>query len=85
MFGGRAFMVNGKMCVNVSGKNLMCRFDPALNDALSKKTGYLPMIMKGKKLEGYCYVEPIGFKNKSDFNSWVETCLAFNEKAKASK
>lgn len=26
MFGGLAFMINGKMCINVSGENLMCRF-----------------------------------------------------------
>lgn len=26
MFGGLAFIVRGKMCVNVSGENLMCRF-----------------------------------------------------------
>ena len=27
MFSGLAFLVNEKMCVNVSGENLMCRFD----------------------------------------------------------
>ncbi len=27
MFGGLAFMVNGKMCINASGDNLMCRYD----------------------------------------------------------
>ena len=26
MFRGLTFMVNGKMCINVSGENLMCRF-----------------------------------------------------------
>lgn len=30
MFGGIAFIVNGKMCVNVSGDEMMCRFDPSL-------------------------------------------------------
>ena len=30
MFRGLAFMINGKMCINVSGENLMCRFDPNL-------------------------------------------------------
>ena len=28
MFRGLTFMVNGKMCVSVSGDKLMCRFDP---------------------------------------------------------
>ena len=28
MFRGLTFMVNDKMCIGVSGENLMCRFDP---------------------------------------------------------
>ena len=32
MFRGLTFMINGKMCVCVSGENLMCRFDPDLTE-----------------------------------------------------
>src|SRR5450631_4842275 len=71
MFRGLAFMVHGKMCINVSGENLMCRFDPALTDEIAERPGYLPMIMKGKELKGYCFVEPDGFKNKKDFQFWI--------------
>ncbi len=85
MFGGLAFMVNGKMCVNVSGQNLMCRFEPTLKEKLSKKPGYLPMLMKGKVYEGYCYVEPKGFRSRTDFEFWLDVCLDFNDKAKSSK
>ena len=85
MFSGVSFMVNGKMCVNVSGENLMCRFDPALQDEVAENNGYEPMIMKGKELKGYCYVEPSGFKSKKDFKYWVDLCLDYNERAKASK
>ena len=85
MFRGLAFLINGKMCVNVSGQNLMCRFDPILTEELSEKTGFLQMIMKGKEYKGYCYVEPIGTKNKNDFEFWINLCLDFNDKAKSSK
>lgn len=85
MFKGMVFMVNGKMCINVSGDNLMCRFDPALLEELSEKAGFEPMIMKGKQLKGYCYVTPEGFKSKKDFEFWVNLCLDFNATAKASK
>ena len=85
MFRGLAFLVNGKMCVNISGQNLMCRFDPALTEELSEKNGFLPMIMKGKEYKGYCYVEQTGIKNKKDFEFWLNLCLDFNDKAKASK
>lgn len=79
MFGGLAFMVNGKMCINVSGERLMCRFDPALTEEIAKRAGYLPMVMKGKALQGYCYVMPEGFSNTNDFAFWVDLCLAFNK------
>ena len=85
MFRGLAFMINGKMCINVSGENLMCRFDPDLQEEVSEKKGYEPMIMKGKELKGYCYVDPIGFKTKMDFEYWIGLCLDYNKKAKASK
>jgi hypothetical protein len=85
MFRGLAFMVNDKMCVNVSGENLMCRFDPALQEDIAEKKGFEPMIMKGKELKGYCYINPIGFKSKKDFEYWVGLCLEFNPRAKSSK
>lgn len=85
MFGGLAFLVNGKMCVNVSGENLMCRFDPALTEALSGKLGFLPMIMKGMQYNGYCYIEPEGVRRNKDFEYWINLCLDFNNSAKSSK
>jgi TfoX/Sxy family transcriptional regulator of competence genes len=53
MFGGLAFMVNRKMCVNVSGENLMCRFDPSFQEEISKRKGFQTMIMKGKEYKGH--------------------------------
>ena len=84
MFRGLTFMVNGKMCICVSDGNLMCRFDPALQEEVAEKAGFLPMIMKGKELNGYCYVSPEGWAPK-DFSYWIELCLAYNERAKSSK
>lgn len=85
MFRGLAFLVKGKMCVNVSGQNLMCRFDPTLTEELSQKTGFLQMTMKGKEYKGYCYVEPTGTKAKKDLEFWINLCLDYNERAKSSK
>lgn len=85
MFRGLAFMVNGKMCINVSGDKLMCRFNPDLSDLVAQRKGYEPMVMKGKELTGYCYVHPGGFETNKDFTYWVSLCLDFNKDAKASK
>ena len=85
MFRGLAFMVNGKMCVNVSGEEMMCRFDPALQETLAEKEGFRTMVMKGMVFKGYCYVSQDAIKSKRDFDFWINLCLDFNAKAKASK
>lgn len=85
MFGGLAFLVNGKMCINISHDNLMCRYNPEFEDEVSEKKGFLPMIMRGKQLKEYCYVEPLGFQRPDDFEFWMEICLEYNKIAKASK
>ena len=85
MFGGLAFLINGKMCINVTGNSLMCRFDPADMAEISARKGYQPMIMRGKTLPGYCCVDPEGYSQPDDFSYWVELCLGFNDKAKISK
>jgi hypothetical protein len=53
MFRGLAFLVNGKMCINVSGENLMCRFNPELANEVAEKPGFQPMIMRGRQLHRY--------------------------------
>lgn len=85
MFSGVAFMVNNKMCVNVSGDELMCRFDPAMQETVEKKTGFRTMIMKGRELKGYGFISEEGIKSKKDFDYWINLCLDFNKRAKASK
>ena len=85
MFGGLAFLINDKMCINVSGDNLMCRYDVNMEDVISKKKGFEKVIMNGKLFKGYCYVKPEGFKTKKDFDFWIDLCLKFNDKAKSSK
>ena len=85
MFRGLTFMVNGKMCISVSGENLMCRFDPHLQEEVAEKPGFQPMIMKGKEYKGYCYINPPGFKSNKDFHYWVHLCLDFNDRAKKYK
>jgi hypothetical protein len=44
MFKGLTFMVNWKMCVCVSGDEMMVRFDPALQDTFAEQLGFRSMI-----------------------------------------
>lgn len=85
LFGGLAFLINGKMCINISGENLMCRFNPKLENEISQQKGYVPMVMRGRKYKGFCYVKPDGFDTQQDFENWINLCLEYNIDAKASK
>lgn len=84
MFNVLNFMVNGKTCCCVSGENLMLRFDPCRQEELSEKDGYETMLMKGKVYKGYCYINPVGFKDKKDFEFYLNLCLDYNKFAKSS-
>ncbi len=85
MFAVLNFMVNGKTCICVSDENLMLRFDQKLQEELSERNGYETMLMKGKEYKGYCYINPEGFKDKNDFEYFVNLCLDFNKISKPSK
>ena len=85
MFAVLNFMVNGKTCVCVSGENLMLRFDPNLQEELSECIGYETMLMKGKEYKGYCYINPEGFKDRKDFEYFINVCLDYNKVSNKSK
>ena len=84
MFSGVTFMVNGKMCISVGKGRLMCRIDPEKHDEAVKKPGTRTVFMKGKEYKGFLYVDGDAVKSKREFDYWVNLCLEFNEKAKAS-
>jgi len=79
------FLVNGKMCVNVSGEALMVRIDPREHEAAIKRKGARTVNMKGRDYKGFIYVSDDGMKEKRDFEYWIALALDFNKCAKASK
>ena len=85
MFGGTAFMVDGKMCVTVGKKGLMCRIDPALHDAAVERDGCSSMVMNGRVYRGYVRVQPAAVATKRDLDHWVGLALEFNVRAKSSR
>jgi TfoX/Sxy family transcriptional regulator of competence genes len=85
MFRGVTFMVDDKMCVSVSGNELMLRLDPDLTEKLVEEGGTRPMVHGGKHMKGFIYISPERFKNQKDFEHWIQLALKFNPKAKSSK
>lgn len=85
MMGGLAFMVNGKMCVGVIADEMMCRLDPEFYPEALKRKGAREMDFTGRPMKGYVMVNQSGMKSEKDFDFWIQQCLDFNPKAKASK
>lgn len=85
MFGGICFMVKDKMCVCVRDSHIMVRIDPAGMDEALEQHGAEPMVMNGRTMKGYVYVEEEALGTKKQLAYWVDQALAFNKFAKSSK
>jgi TfoX/Sxy family transcriptional regulator of competence genes len=84
MFGGLAFMVEGKMCVSVGKGRIMCRIDPANHDMAFGRKGCTTVVMKGREYRGYVRIDAGALSTKGDLDYWVKLALDFNGRAKAS-
>jgi TfoX/Sxy family transcriptional regulator of competence genes len=85
MFRGVTFMVDDKMCISVSGDELMLRLDPEMTEQLVEENGTRPMIHGGKHMKGFIYISPERFRNRKELDHWVQLALDYNPIAKSSK
>lgn len=85
MFRGITFMIDDKMCISVSGTELMLRLDPELTERLLEENGTRPMVHGGRHMKGFLYIGPERFQNKKDFDYWLKLALDYNPIAKSSK
>jgi TfoX/Sxy family transcriptional regulator of competence genes len=85
MFGGVCFMVDGKMCLGVTGDSLMVRFDPERNDEILARDGAREMDFTNRPMKGYAFVDPQWIRSEAELAEWIEIALEFNPRAKSSK
>lgn len=77
MFGGLAFLLDGKMFVGVSGSVLMARVGPErYQDALAVPHTRV-MDFTGRPMKGYVYIDPPGLAEDRDLGAWVNWCAGF--------
>ncbi|MBM3940541.1 MAG: TfoX/Sxy family protein [SAR202 cluster bacterium] len=77
MFGGIAFMLDGKMFVGVIKDELMARVGPEGFDDALRQPGARPMDFTGKPMGGYVYVSAGGLESDAVLRGWMDRCAAF--------
>lgn len=86
MFGGIGFMLNGNMVAAASRRGLLLRVGKDRQAEALAQSGARPMVMRGRTMEGYVYVDPPALSKKAVQNglrmavAYVQTLPA---KAKA--
>lgn len=81
MFGGLAFMIDGKMAVGVLGKELMVRVGSEAHEAALAQPGARPMDFTGRPMRGFVFVGPTGSRSQKHLTAWVTRALEFNRVA----
>ena len=73
--GSRGLMVKGKLCISVGLNRILVRVDRESRLTLLKKPGARPMKMGGKTLQGFIFVDPIGYRTDTQLKAWIQEGL----------
>jgi TfoX/Sxy family transcriptional regulator of competence genes len=85
MFGGLAFLVDGKMCVGVLGNELVVRPGAAGYAGALRNVHARPMDFTGRAMTGMLYISSAGVVRGTALRRWVDIGLAGARAAKATR
>lgn len=78
MFGGHAFLDEGRMTACASSKGeLMVRCDPADSDQLAAAPGVVETEMRGRPVRGWLDIELAAVADDADLDRWLSTALTY--------
>jgi TfoX/Sxy family transcriptional regulator of competence genes len=80
MFGGVAFMLNGKMCCGVIKNDLLVRVGPEQNKKALALPNSRPMDFTGKPMKGFIYVDSKGWSKEASLKKWIEMGIDYASK-----
>jgi len=83
MFGGLAFLLDGKMSVGVMGEDLIVRTGEDAYAAALARPGARPMDFTGRVSKGMVYVGASGTSKGADLRRWIGTGIAAAAAARA--
>jgi TfoX/Sxy family transcriptional regulator of competence genes len=76
MFGGLAFLLDGKMFCGVLASELLARVGPDAHDAAMARPHVRIMDFTGRPMRGYVFVEPEAISTNAELSRWVSDCAA---------
>jgi|SRR5579872_3757418 len=76
MFGGIGFMLNGSLVAAASRRGLLLRVGKDRQNEVLAQSGARPMVMRGRRMEGYGYVHPPAL-NKQALENWLRLAVAY--------
>lgn len=85
MFGGIAFMVDGKMAVGVQKDDLMLRVSVEEFEQALSRPHVRPMDFTGRPMVGFLYVAPAGCDTHADLRMWVDMAVVYAQSLPAKK
>jgi hypothetical protein len=86
MFGGLAFLIDGNMAVAASGRGgLLVRANPAETDSLVDGDRVTPMIMRGREMRGWLYVDAAAVATAGQLERWVARGVTYARSLPAKK
>lgn len=77
MFGGIAFLLDGKMFCGVAKEDLMVRVGPARHEEALARPHVRPMDFTGRPMNGYVFVSPAGSRTEKAVKFWMDWSTAF--------
>jgi TfoX/Sxy family transcriptional regulator of competence genes len=77
MFGGLAFLLDGKMFVGVLNSTLMARVGQERYEDALAVPHVREMDFTGRPMKGYVYIDPLGLAEDRDLEAWVSWCVAY--------
>ena len=77
MFGGLAFLLDGKMFCGIVNDDLMVRVGPERYEAALAEPHVRPMDFTGRPMNGYVFVRPGGSRTVKAIAKWAEQGAAF--------
>lgn len=85
MFGGVAFLLEGKMSCGVVGDDLMLRISPEDFEAGLSEAHTRPMDFTGRPMRGFLYLAREGWEDRTIRKRWIDSGIAYAASLPAKK